>query len=124
MTTPATKKPAARSGTREPGPKPRYAVVEHSFHARLNDGGDVVLDLRLPFDNLIALTKMEESDDEQANMRLIGYLVDEVLTEEVHAKLQSLQDGTEAFQLLMAYVEAIGKRLGASLGESGRSSGS
>lgn len=131
MTTPRTPAAPRNSSTRSkgavakkvgpgaPGAKPTFLIVEHSFHAQLEEGGEVVLDLRLPFDNILAMTRMEvdEDSDDKANMKLVGYMVDEVIPEDVHAQLQSLRDGAEAFRILMAYVEAVSTRLGAGLGE-------
>jgi hypothetical protein len=49
-------------------------------------------------------------------------MIREILPEQASKALRALPDGADAFRILMRYAEEIGNRLGASLGESERSS--
>lgn len=103
----------------QPGPKPDFLVVEDSLKCQTGNG-ELSLSLVIPFD---AIEKMIEIED-QDERKIPSYMMREIIPEQAAKDLRALPDGAEAFRILMTYAEEIGKRLGASLGESESSSDS
>jgi hypothetical protein len=105
--------------TPEPGPKPKFLVVEHTLKCQTGDG-EKSIDLRVPFDRIERLMQMDGVEE-----KLIPrFLLEEILSEEDKATVLSLRDGAETFAILIEFSKAVTGRLNASLGESAGSSDS
>jgi hypothetical protein len=105
--------------TPEPGPKPKFLVVEHTLKCQTGDG-EKSIDLRVPFDRIEKLMQMDGVEE-----KLIPrFLLEEILSEEDKATVLSLRDGAETFAILIEFSKAVTGRLNASLGESAGSSDS
>jgi hypothetical protein len=105
--------------TPEPGPKPKFLVVEHTLKCQTGDG-EKSIDLRVPFERIEKLMQMDGVEE-----KLIPrFLLEEILSEEDKATVLSLRDGAETFAILIEFSKAVTGRLNASLGESAGSSDS
>jgi hypothetical protein len=107
---------ATRNTTPAPGPKPLDQVVEHSLHSQTDDG-EIVLDLRVPIDQLELMMETLDGDGLEPQ-KIPRFLLDRILPKEDAEKLRALKDGARAYQILMGWSQQVGKRMGASLGES------
>jgi hypothetical protein len=105
--------------SKTPGPKPKFQVVEHTLKCQTYDG-EVSLDLRLPFEKLERMSELESVEPQ----KIPRMVLDEFLRPEEREVVANLTDGAEVFAILLQYANAVGERLGASLGESKRSSDS
>ncbi|MGL3804721.1 hypothetical protein ACSYDW_01350 [Paeniglutamicibacter sp. R2-26] len=107
--------PAAKGKNKpkaEPGPKPAVLVVENTLKCQTSEG-EISLDLRIPLGAIRKLMKIEDQDDDV----IMDFLLDEVIPADVVRQLENMKDGAEAIGLVMTYSEALGERLGASLGK-------
>lgn len=105
-------------GPGAPGPKPATAVVGETLKCQSIDG-EISLSLLVPYKKFKLVMNMPE-DVEDAQM--LDFLLDNVLSPEDKDTLENLRDGAETFHFTMAWMDALGERLGASLGKSGPSS--
>lgn len=97
----------------EPGPKPDFFVVEDHLKCQTPEG-EISLDLRIPIKRLELFMEMDELDQ-----KLIPqYLREQILWPEDRDQIEGMRDGAKAFAMLMHFAEEVGKRMGASLGES------
>lgn len=114
------KKPAGKPASkkaRQPGPKPQHLVVERTLKSQTLDG-EISLSLVVPYQTI---KKMMGIDDvPEADM--IDFVLEEIMPPEESAKVLKLSDGIDVMAVTMAYMEAVGSRLGASMGESAGSS--
>lgn len=97
----------------EPGPKPDFLVVENHLKCQTEEG-EISLDLRIPIERLEKFMAMDELDQKT----IPKYLRDEILWPEDREQIVNMRDGAKAFALLMKFADEVGKRMGASLGES------
>jgi len=109
---------AATAPKHQPGPKPDYLVVESKLYAQTEEG-EVILDLRLPIPQLEKFMSAQDLDPE----KIPRYVIDELLPEGDAQRLLTMQDGAKAYAIVMTWAKEVGARLGASLGESQRSTG-
>jgi hypothetical protein len=112
----AAKAPAKKP---TPGPKPEFAIVEHTLKCQTPEG-EVSLDLRIPLDSFDKLTQLEDMDEKES----LPFIRNEVMPADVSKTITELRDGALAMKLIMKWIEAVGERFGASLGELGGSSDS
>jgi hypothetical protein len=98
---------------RTPGPKPDFLVVENRLKCQ-TDEGEKSLDLRIPIERLELFMDMEDLEAKA----IPKFIRDHVLWPEDKAIILEMRDGAKALQILMKYAEEIGKRMGASMGES------
>jgi hypothetical protein len=105
--------------TPEPGPKPKFQLVEHSLKCQTGDG-EISLDTRISFERLELFMDMEGVEE----TKLPRFLLNEILSVEDRDTILALSDGVETFACLMEYAKSIGVRLKASMGESSGSSDS
>ncbi|MDQ0735333.1 hypothetical protein [Arthrobacter agilis] len=103
----------------EPGPKPKFQVVETNLKCQTYDGEKSV-SLLVPFDRLMQMMKIDDVEETEAP----EFIMNSIMSEDDAKMLRGLSDGAEAIQILMQFSEALGKRFGASLGESQGSSDS
>ena len=112
--------PAVQAATaapkHQPGPKPAYLVVESKLYAQTEEG-EVVLDLRLPIPQLEKFMSAQDLNPE----KIPRYVIDELLPESDAQRLLTMHDGAKAYAIVMTWAKEVGARLGASLGESQRS---
>jgi len=101
------------------GPKPAFQVVEHNLHCQ-TDEGEIVLDLRVPFETL----ELFSSIDGMEPKTIPRFLLENIVPADKREQLVKLQDGAKTYAILMEYSKAVGDRLGVSLGESDSSSDS
>lgn len=99
---------------REPGGKPRLLIVEDSLKCQTSEG-EISLSLKIPLSSIRML--MSLADTEMDELETVDFLLDEVLPAHIVDQLENLSDGAEAFGLIMDYSEALGERMGASLGK-------
>jgi hypothetical protein len=93
--------------------KPDYLVVEDHLKVQTKEG-EKSLDLRIPLERLELFMDMEDIDEK----RMPKYIRDEILWPEDRKQLVEMRDGAKALEITMRYAEEVGKRMGASLGES------
>ena len=101
------------------GPKPKFVVVEHVLKCQTSEG-EVSLDLRLPLDAFEKLSNLEGMNEKDS----LPYIRNEIMPADVRDPIMGLRDGVESMDLIMKWIEAVGERFGASLGELGGSSAS
>ena len=109
MTTKATAK--------TPGPKPDTAVVGETLKCQSLDG-EISLSLLVPYAKFKLVMSMEDIEES----KIVDFLLDDVMNPEDRDTLVGLRDGTETLKFAMAWMEALGERLGGSVGKSGPSS--
>lgn len=109
----------ATTSSKQPGPKPDFLVVEHNLHCQTDDG-ELVLDLRVPFDTLEVFSSIDGMEPKT----IPRFLLENIVPEDKREQLRKLQDGAKTYAILMKYSEAVGERLGVSLGEFDSSSDS
>lgn len=107
---PTPKRSAAEK--REGGPKPTYAVVENALKCQSWDG-EISLDLRIPLGNFEKLTLLESMEESES----LKYITSEIMPADVSKEIYGLRDSAEALKFTMKWIEAVGERFGASLGE-------
>ena len=95
------------------GPKPDFLVVEDHLKCQTSEG-EKSIDLRIPLERLELFMDMEGIDEKKMPL----YLRERILWPEDRKTLEEMRDGAKAFQILMKFAEEVGKRMGASLGES------
>lgn len=108
-----------QTSTQEPGPKPKFLIVEHSLKCQTGEG-EKSLDLRIPFDRIEKFMEMDGVEEQ----KLPRFLLNEILSEEDKTTVLGLKDGVETFAILMEYAKSIAERMDASMGESSGSSDS
>lgn len=118
MTAPKSQ-PAAKK-TPEPGPKPAAQVVENALKCQTAADGEISLSLLLPYPRMKVLMAIEEQGLEEVEM--VDYLLEKVMPEAESTILMGLQDGADTLKFTMAWLEAVGERLGGQQGKSGPSS--
>lgn len=94
------------------GPKPTYAVVENALKCQSWDG-EISLDLRIPLGNFEKLTLLESMEESES----LKYITTEIMPADVSKQIYGLRDSAEALKFTMKWIEAVGERFGASLGE-------
>jgi hypothetical protein len=105
--------------TAEPGPKPKYQIVEHLLVCQTGDG-EKSFDLRIPFDRIEKFVDMEGIEES----KLPRFLLEEILSPTDKETALGLTDGVETFGVLLEYATSIGMRMKASMGKSRGSSDS
>lgn len=101
------------------GTKPRFAVVENALKCQSGEG-EVSLDLRVPLSAIKRMQKLDDMPDEES----LDYIIDEIMPADVNQAINGLRDGAEAMVFTMKWMEAVGERFGASMGELDGSSAS
>ncbi|MBW4094584.1 MAG: hypothetical protein HIU81_03915 [Acidobacteria bacterium] len=111
MTTPktTTKTTTARTAAKAPA-KPEFLIVEHNLKCQTS-AGELSLDLRVGRSTMKKFTAFEGKEGDEA----LDFLFDEVLPSPVAAQIEELGDFAEEMKLAMAWVEAVGERLGVTL---------
>lgn len=109
---------AAPAGPGEPGPKPRSIVVEDTLKCQTKDG-EISLSLLVPYKKIKLVTSIPEDVNDED---MLDFLLEQVIAPDDAETLLGLRDGTETFEFTMAWMDALGERLGASLGKYGPSS--
>jgi hypothetical protein len=104
------------TSTQEPGPKPTFQVVETNLHYRTKKGEEIVLDIDIPFGVLVDVAAGDQNEQQQF-VALLEALGDTETLDKVKA-LGSI----EAMALIMRFFEEFERLVGASVGESRRSS--
>jgi hypothetical protein len=104
------------TSTQEPGPKPTFQVVETNLHYRTKKGEEIVLDVDIPFGILVDVSSGGQSEQEQ----FVGVL-EALGDKETLDKIKAL-GSIEAMALIMRFFEEFERLVGASVGESKRSS--
>jgi hypothetical protein len=104
--------------TPEPGPKPDYVVVENHLKCQ-TDEGEISIDMRIPLGKLELFMDMEEIPAQ----KIPRYMLDNILHPEDSQKLENMLDGAKAYAIVLEFSQRVGERLGASVGESKRSTG-
>lgn len=104
--------PSAPSGP-TPGKKPEFLVVEHSLKCQTEEG-EISVDLRLPIPKLEQFMTAQDLEP----MAIPRFILDKVLPSNLSERLLNLQDGAQAYKIVMRWSQEVGARLGASLGES------
>lgn len=112
---PTPKRSAAKPKTA--GLKPKFAVVEHALKCQTSEG-EVSLDLRIPLDRFEKMTELEGMSEKDS----LPYIRNEIMPDDVRDPIMGLRDGAESMVLIMKWIEAVGVRFDASLGELGGSS--
>ena len=113
----ARKAPAAAP---KPGPKPRTAIVENTLKCQTNVDGEISLSLLVPYRKMKQLLKIEEAEIPEADV--VDYVLDEIMSAEDAETLQNLQDGADTLTFALEWLQAVGEKLGDSVGKSGPSS--
>lgn len=98
---------------REPGPKPDFFVVEDHLKCQTQEG-EISLDLRVPLERLERFMELEDMPEKD----LPRYIRTEIMWPEDASAVMALRDGTKSLEILMKWAEALGERMGASMGES------
>lgn len=114
----ATPKRAAAK-PKNAGIKPKFAIVEHTLKCQTTEG-EVSLDLRIPLESFEKLTELEGMNEKDS----LPYIRNEIMPDDVRGPIMGLRDGAESMVLIMKWIEAVGTRFDASLGELGGSSAS
>jgi|GEM_PF-6431178 len=114
---PTPKRSAAKP--RAAGTKPRFAVVEHALKCQTSEG-EVSLDLRIPLDRFEKMTELEGMDERAS----LPFIRNEIMPADVRDPIMGLRDGAESMELILKWIEAVGARFDASMGELGGSSAS
>lgn len=109
--------PEIPAGPGAPGPKPPTLVVGETLKCQSIDG-EISLSLLVPY----AKFKLVMNMDDIPEAEIVDFLLDEVMDPADKDKLVNLRDGAETLKFAMAWMEAIGERLGSSVGKSGPSS--
>ncbi|MDJ0321658.1 hypothetical protein [Pseudarthrobacter sp. PS3-L1] len=104
----------------EPGPKPRHQVVEHTLKCQTTADGEISLSLLLPYARMKVLMAIEEQ--ELSEIQMVDYMLQNVIPAPEATTLMGLQDGGDTLSFAMAWLEAVGARLGGQQGKSGPSS--
>jgi hypothetical protein len=104
------------TSTQEPGPKPTFQVVETNLHYRTKKDEEIILDLDIPFGVLVDVSSGGQSEQEQ----FIGVL--EALGDKATLDKIKALGSIEAMGLIMRFFEEFERLVGASVGESRRSS--
>jgi hypothetical protein len=104
------------TSTQEPGPKPTFQVVETNLHYRTKKGDEIVLDIDIPFGILVDVSSGGQSEQEQ----FVGVL--EALGDKATLDKIKALGSIEAMALIMRFFEEFERLVGASVGESKRSS--
>jgi hypothetical protein len=97
----------------EPGPKPDFLVVEDALKCQTPEG-EISLDLRLPIPALEKFMTAQNMDQQ----KIPRFILDELLDPADAKKLLEMRDGAKAYRIIMEWAGAVGRRIGASLGES------
>ncbi|NVM97829.1 hypothetical protein [Arthrobacter sp. SDTb3-6] len=114
---PTPKRAAAKP--RAAGTKPRFAVVEHALKCQTSEG-EVSLDLRIPLDSFEKLAGLEGMSERES----LPFIRKEIMPADVRDPIMGLRDGAESMELILKWIEAVGERFDASMGELGGSSAS
>lgn len=109
----------AAAKPKNPGEKPKFAVVEHSLKCQTSEG-EVSLDLRIPLDRFEKMTELEGMSEKDS----LPFIRNEIMPDDVREPIMGLRDGAESMVLIMKWIEAVGVRFDASMGELGGSSAS
>lgn len=105
------------AGPGEPGPKPDTLVVGEHLKCQSIDG-EISLSLLIPYKKFkLVMSAPEKIDDAD----MIDFLLEEVMDPADAETLNGLRDGAETLKFAMAWMDALGERLGASMGKSGPS---
>lgn len=114
---PTPKRAAAKP--KNPGEKPKFAVVEHTLKCQTSEG-EVSLDLRLSLEAFEKLSDLEGMSEKES----LPFIRNEIMPADVRDPIMGLRDGVESMNLIMKWIEAVGERFGASMGELDGSSAS
>lgn len=104
---------------RDGGPKPKFVVVEHLLMCQTSEG-EIPLDLRLPLEAFEKLSELEGMSEKES----LPYIRNVIMPADVSGPIMGLRDGVESMNLIMKWIEAVGERFGASMGELDGSSAS
>ena len=121
----ARKAPAAKSAPTAktapvPGPKPRSITVENTLKCQTNVDGEISLSLLVPYKKMKALIAMEDAEIPEAEV--VDHILEKIMAPEDAEKLIGLQDGADTLMFAMEWLQAVGEKLGNSVGKSGPSS--
>ncbi|MFC5930933.1 hypothetical protein D6T64_12130 [Cryobacterium melibiosiphilum] len=98
-----------------PGPKPDYFVVEDHLKCQTGEG-EKSIDMRIPLDRIELFMDMGELD--LASQKLPRYTLDNILWPEDRDELVKMRDGAKVIEIITEFTKALGKRMGADMGES------
>lgn len=109
----------AAAKPKNPGEKPKFAVIEHTLKCQTSEG-EVSLDLRIPLDRFEKMTELDGMSEKDS----LPFIRTEIMPDDVREPIMGLRDGAESMVLIMKWIEAVGVRFDASLGELDGSSAS
>lgn len=118
------KKTAAKTAVKtagQPGPKPKFQVVEDALKCQTKLNGEVTVSLVVPFPTVKKIINLEDVPEAE----MLDYIHENIMPPAELEKVLGLQDGIDTFNITMEYIKAVGDRLGANFGVSlGESVGS
>lgn len=117
---PSTPRAASGKPAPKPGPKPRSVIVENNLKCQTNADGEISLSLLVPYRKMKVLLKVEDAGIPEEE--IVDYILDEIMSPEDAATLTGLQDGADTLMFAMEWMQAVGEKLGNSVGKSGPSS--
>ncbi|MCO4256512.1 hypothetical protein [Pseudarthrobacter cellobiosi] len=117
---PAPAKSAAPKPAPEPGPKPRSIIVENTLKCQTNVDGEISLSLLVPYKKMKVLLKVEDAGIPEEE--IVDYILEQIMAPEDAETLTGLQDGADTLLFAMEWMQAVGEKLGDSVGKSGPSS--